>query len=140
LKSLKLKTHFVILLCLSFIGCKTDEFGKGGKAQIYGYVEFTGNFKGTYLNNVRIYSNTNVYMKYGATSYAGSDVTQYDTLVTADVNGNYDFGTMYEGDYYLLAVGNYLDAQNNSYPMTGGLEVKITSKKQKCNYNIGVGQ
>ncbi len=77
-------------------------------------------------------------MKYGATSYAGSDVTQYDTLVSVDSNGNYDFGTMYEGDYYLLAAGNYIDSQNSSVPVTGGIKVKITSRKQKCNFNIDV--
>jgi len=136
----RIKIYFVVLLCVSLLGCKTDKFAKGGKAQIYGYVEFTGTIKGINVSNARIYTNTNVYMKYGATSYAGSDVTQYDTLVTTDTQGNYDFGTMYEGNYYLLAVGNYVDSKNNSYPMTGGLEVKVTSRKQKCNFNISVAQ
>ncbi len=134
------KIYFIVLLCVSLIGCKTDKFAKGGKAQIYGYIELNGMIKGTYVSNVRISNSTNVYMKYGATSYAGSDVTQYDTLVSTDANGNYDFGTMYEGNYYLLAVGTYIDSQNQSVQVTGGREVKVTSRKQKCNFNISVGQ
>jgi len=137
---IRYKFFFITLICISFIGCRTDKFAKGGKAQIYGYVQFTGTIGGTYVSNARISSNASVYMKYGATSYAGNDVTQYDTLVSVDSNGYYDFGTMYEGDYYLLAVGNYIDSHNNSYPMIGGHEVKVTSRKQKCNFNINVAQ
>jgi hypothetical protein len=137
---LKLKVYFIFLLSLSFLGCRKDKSGKGGLAMISGYVEFSGNFRGVYVSNAKIYSNATVYLKYGATSFPGADITQYDTSGAVDAHGNYGFGSMFEGNYYLYAVGNYIDPQNYSYPVTGGIQVNINNRKANLNYDIAVTQ
>ncbi|HEX7413269.1 MAG TPA: hypothetical protein VF411_04420 [Bacteroidia bacterium] len=117
------------LLCLVFMGCRKNTAGSGGKASISGYVEYQGN---------RVYRNTVVFIKYGASSFPGTDVSQYDSQQNVDAQGNYNFATMFIGSYYLYARGNYIDANGFILNLTGGIQVNITDKKQNLNYDIAV--
>lgn len=120
------------LLCVVFMGCRKNTAGSGGKASIAGYVEYQGN---------RVYRNTVVFIKYGSTSFPGTDVSQYDSQQNVDAQGNFNFATMFMGDYYLYARGSYIDPNTGFIlNLTGGIQVSITNKKQNVNNNIAVHQ
>ncbi|HXD92311.1 MAG TPA: hypothetical protein VNX01_03820, partial [Bacteroidia bacterium] len=85
---------FVFLLCVILFGCRKNESASGGKAAINGFVEFTGIINGIYVSNVRISRGTVVYIKYDATSFPGTDISQYDSQQNVDAKGNFNFQLM----------------------------------------------
>lgn len=121
-----------------FFGCRKNESASGGKAQINGFVELTGTINGIYVSNARISRNTVVYIKYGATSFPGTDISQYDNQQNVDSKGNFNFGLMFEGSYYLYATGDYIDGYGYTYSVSGGTQVNITTRKANLNYDIAV--
>ncbi len=120
----KYKVLTVLFVCLIFLSCKKN--GMGGKAQVSGYVIYNG---------VKI-SNTVIYIKYGATSSAGTDPTQYDSQHTTDALGNFTFASLYPGDYFLYAIGEYNDPHYGFQKVTGSVQVNIPHTKSSVNYNI----
>jgi hypothetical protein len=135
---IKYKIYFVSLLCLVFLGCRKNESASGGKAQINGYVELTGTVNGVYLYNKRISAGTTVFIKYGATSFPGTDISQYDSQQNVGANGTFDFSLMFEGNYYLYVTGYYVDGYGYTYPVSGGIQVNINTRKANLNYDIAV--
>ena len=134
----KYKIYFVFLSCLILLGCRKNASGSGGKAQITGYVELTGVVDGINVNGARINRNTVVFIKYGATSFPGTDISQYDSQQNVDSKGNFDFGLMFEGSYYLYATGDYFDVNGFYYSVSGGTQVNINTRKANLNYDIAV--
>jgi hypothetical protein len=134
----RIKVNFIVLICFSFLGCRKNESGSGGKAKISGYVEFTGKIGSINVTNARVYRSTVVYIKYGATSFPGIDELLYDGQQNVDTLGNFSFGSMFEGNYYLYARGFYTDSNDSTYLVTGGIQVNITNRKANLNYDIAV--
>jgi hypothetical protein len=134
------KYKFLILASclLLLLGCRTNTQGSGGKAQIAGFVEFTGIVDGVYVTNARITTATTVFIKYGATSFPGVDISQYDSQQNVDSKGNFVFSTMFEGSYYLYATGIYVESNGFQHKVAGGVQVNITSRKANLNYDIAV--
>ena len=126
----KYKLYSVFFLFLIFIGCKKE--GTGGKAQITGFVVY---------NNARI-ANAVIYIKYGASTSPGSNPALYDSQQTADSQGNFTFGSMVTGNYYLYAIGHYTNPNNFSGPInvSGGTPVNVPHTKSTVNYDIAVNQ
>ena len=123
----KYKIYSILFLILIFTGCRKNE--TGGKAQVTGFVIYNG---------VRVPSTT-VYIKYGATQFAGSDPTTYDSQQTTDAQGNFTFSTLFEGNYYLYALGYYVDPSTGYQThVVGGTEVVIPHQKSSVNYDIAV--
>ena len=135
---LKYKVCLILPFCFVFSGCRKNASGSGGKAQITGYVELTGVVDGINVNQARISNNTVVYIKYGATSFPGTDVSQYDSQHNVDYKGNFDFGLMFEGNYYLYVTGDYFAPNSYYYAVAGGTQVNINTRKANLNYDIAV--
>lgn len=134
----KCKICFVFLSCVILLGCRKNESASGGKASINGFVELTGIVNGVYVNSARINRNTVVYIKYDATSFPGTDPSQYDNQQTVDSKGNFNFQLMFKGSYYLYATGDYFDASGYYYQVAGGTQVNINTRKATLNYDIAV--
>ncbi|HTA62540.1 MAG TPA: carboxypeptidase-like regulatory domain-containing protein [Bacteroidia bacterium] len=124
----KYKIYSVFFLFLIFISCKKE--GTGGKAQISGFVIYNG---------TKIPGAT-VYIKYGATTSPGDNPANYDSQQTADSQGNFVFGSLVTGNYYLFAIGHYTNQNSISGPInvTGGTAAKIPHTKSTVNYDIAV--
>jgi hypothetical protein len=91
--------------------------GTGGKSSV------TGNVK----HHSMIIPNAVVYIKYGATNFPGTNISNYDASTTADASAHYEFKDLRKGDYYLYAVG--YDAVGG-YIVTGGTGVKLKYNKE----------
>jgi hypothetical protein len=115
----------VFFLFLIFIGCKKE--GTGGKAQISGFVIYNGN---------RI-PGAVVYIKYGATKSPGNNPTFYDSQQTADSQGNFVFGSLNPGNYYLYATGEY-STSIGFKTVSGTSAAFIPHTKSSVNYDIAV--
>lgn len=112
-----MKKLFVLsILIISFVSCKKNELG--GKSSI----------KGKVVHHNKAIANAVVYIKFNSKESAGSDVSKYDTKVTADINGNYEIPSLYKGDYYLYAVGEDF-AVPAPYIVVGGIPVALRSKE-----------
>jgi len=113
-----------LLTILSFSSCKKNELG--GKSSI----------KGKVSHHEKAIAYATVYIKFDSKESAGTDVSKYDTKVQADANGNYEFPSLYKGNYYLYAVGEDL-AVPPPYIVFGGVPVKLT-KKESISIDIPV--
>jgi hypothetical protein len=113
-----MKKLLFLLICISMIviACKKNELG--GKSSI----------KGKVVHHSKAIANAIVYIKFDSKESAGTDVTKYDTKVTADVNGNYEIPSLYKGDYYLYAVGEDF-AIPPPYTVNGGIPVVMRTKE-----------
>jgi len=93
----KIKTTALILfigiVASSIYSCKKE--GPGGKSTIMGVVKHHSDF----------IPNATVYIKYGAIDFPGESTSNYDSQVTADAQGNYQFTDLVKGDYYLYGYG-----------------------------------
>ena len=121
----KYKVYAVFLLCLIFIGCKKE--GAGGKAQIAGIAYYNGT----------IVPGAIIYIKYGTTTSPGPDPTSYDSQITADASGNFTFGSLEPGNYYLFAIGHY-STSLGYINISGGNAANIPHKKSSVNYDIAL--
>lgn len=121
------KIVFVLILSIVFFGCKKE--GTGGKAQVSGFVVYNG---------ARI-SGAVVYIKYGATTFPGENPTDYDSQQTADSQGNFVFGSLTTGNYYLYATGHYT-TNLGFINVKGSTAVNIPHTKSSVNYDIAATQ
>jgi hypothetical protein len=120
---MKARKHILVLCLLSisllFTSCHKE--GAGGKASITGSVK----------HHSVVIPNAVVYIKYGATEFPGTTLSDYDDQVTADANGHYEFSSLYKGNYYLYGVG-----YDPSYGLvTGGISVDLNKNR---SYSVDV--
>ena len=116
--------YLSVLFCtitLLFTNC--TKAGLGGKSEIKGYA---------YYNNKTI-KPTTFYIKYGATTSPGSDLSKYDASSASDSDGKFDFKGLQKGDYFIYANG-----VDNYIIVTGGVYVKVASSEFKDNVQINV--
>ena len=118
-KNLILNVFVATLLLISFTNCKKN--GVGGKAEIKGFAFYKG----------KTQKPTTFYIKYGATSSPGSDVTKYDSSNNSDTDGKFDFKNLYRGDYFIYAV-----SVESGQTVTGGVHVFIGKSDIKDNVEI----
>lgn len=115
---------FTIIFALAIISsCKKN--GTGGKATIKGYVK----------HHEQLIPLAKVYIKYGATEFPSSNVSNYDASVDADANAYYEVKNLRTGDYYLYGVGY---DSTISAPVFGGTNVKIKYSERKDEIEINV--
>jgi len=113
-----------LLTILSFSSCKKNE--TGGKSSV----------KGKVAHHEKAIAYAMVYIKFDSKESAGTDVTKYDSKVQADINGNYEFPSLYKGNYYLYAAGQDL-AIAAPYEVFGGVPVKL-GRKESISIDIPV--
>ncbi|HEY4800112.1 MAG TPA: hypothetical protein VII99_13615 [Bacteroidia bacterium] len=99
--------------------------GPGGSATI----------KGAVKHQSKLIPKAMVYIKYGATSSPGTDVTYYDASTSADAQANYQFSNLKRGNYYLFAVG--FDS-TTVQTVTGGAHVIINTKTETDQQDLAV--
>jgi hypothetical protein len=105
----------IIVLTLTFASaCKKE--GTGGKSSVSGHVK----------HHTKLIPYSIVYIKYGATEFPGTDVSQYDASITSDANAFYEFKELQKGDYYLYGKGN---DPVHAEPVTGGIGIKLERNK-----------
>ena len=110
---------FLTATIISTLGsCKKE--GVGGKSSVSGNVK----------HHQELIPNAIVYIKYGATEFPGGDVSVYDDKVTSDMNANFEFKDLQQGDYYLYGVGYDL---TGSYTVVGGIGVTLKRNKSSIN-------
>ncbi len=123
-----MKFGIKILMCTAIIlffsnsSCKKE--GPGGKSTISGRVFYNSN----------PVEKIGVYVKYDATAFPGDDISTYDVYSTTDASGNFNFGGLVQGDYYIYAKG--LDVASN-FNVAGGVQVNV-AKKKTATININV--
>ena len=105
-----------ILLTLSILVYSCKKAGLGGKSTI----------EGTAYHHAKPIPFTTVYIKYGATSFPGTDVSNYDNHVTADTNAHFAFTGLQAGNYYLYGVGYDYAIFGQ---VTGGIGVSVKKSK-----------
>ncbi|MEM9022329.1 MAG: hypothetical protein AAGB22_01210 [Bacteroidota bacterium] len=121
----------VVSLPLLMVACGDDDSdevmaGPGGNAVISGNVQH---------HEVNI-PNANVFIKYDATEFPGTDVSVYDdSQVSGSVDGSYQFSGLQVGNYYLFSVG-YDSAVSDQ--VLGGLPVVISEDTQTRSIDIPV--
>lgn len=121
-----MKRISIFLCALALTGIACNQEGVGGKADI----------AGTVLYNNDPVPNAIVYIAYGASSWPGFDPELYDNQITASsTDATFFFPTLYKGDYYIWAKG--IDPASNE-DVSGGVDVKIKSKKESIVKNITV--
>jgi hypothetical protein len=112
---IKLSSLLLLVLLITTSSCKE---GTGGKSSISGNV----------LHHTKIIPNAVVYIKYGATDFPGTDVSDYDASVTSDTNAHFEFKDLRKGDYYLYATGIDVSPAT-SFPVSGGIGIKLRYNK-----------
>lgn len=105
---------FFVLLSGGMSSCHKE--GIGGNASI----------SGTVYHHDEPIPNCVVYIKFNASDFPGDDQTDYNTSVTADASGHFEFTKLYKGEYYLFGKGydNKIMAI-----VKGGIPVKIKRNK-----------
>ena len=124
----KSKILSLLILCVFFVSCKKN--ASGGKATISGVVAYNGN----------PVTPCTVYIKYGATTSPGINPTDYDSQVNVDATGAFTFASLYPGDYYLFAVGNYTVPGQGYEHVNGGTHANIPHTKSTVNYDIATAK
>jgi len=114
---MKKNTLIFLALVIVLIGCKKNQLG--GNSSI----------KGQVAHHEKAIANALVYIKFNSKESAGTDISKYDASVQADAQGNYEFPSLYKGDYYLYAVGQDL-AVPAPYIVSGGVPAKLGYKKK----------
>ncbi len=110
-----------VIMAIAFTACKKE--GLGGKGEIKGQtVSYTD---GKYIKG------STVYIKYGAKSFPGTNIANYDASNTADSDGKYDFKGLRKGDYYLYATG-----MENGMFVSGNMRIVLNDDELKENVNI----
>ena len=117
-------TYVFLFAVLVITACKKNQLG--GNSAI----------KGQVMHHEKAIANAMVYIKFNSKESAGTNVSVYDASVQADAQGNYEFPSLYKGDYYLYAVGQDL-AVPAPYIVSGGVPAKLGYKK-KLTINIPV--
>lgn len=110
------KLFYLIMFSLFVVSCAKE--GTGGKASV----------NGTVKHHSKIIPNAEVYIKYGATEFPGSNTADYDASVTTSSDAKYEFKELKKGDYYLFAKG--FDA-GITKEVQGGVPVELKRTENK---------
>ena|ERR1041384_2657483 len=121
-----LKYITLIILALSFFGCKKNQLG--GKS----------NIKGKVLHHDQAIPFAMIYIKYNATEFPGEDVSVYNTSMQADHNGNFLIEHIFHGDYYFYAVGTDETLPVGANTVKGGTHLKVKMLKEVTGFEIPV--
>ena len=116
--SLKYTTIFCVAVMVVFTLSSCKKEGTGGKSSVSGNVK----------HHQKIIPNAEVYIKYGATEFPGTDLSKYDAHTTADTNSHYEFKDLQRGDYYLYGVGTD-GIGASSFIVAGGISIKLKYNK-----------
>jgi hypothetical protein len=108
-----------------FLLLSCHKAGEGGKASITATVKYEGQ-KVPFAQ---------VYIKYDAVDFPGTDMGVYDDTHLANSDGTALFDTLYKGDYYLYAIGYDSTANENVF---GGVYVEISKRKEERLVDIPV--
>lgn len=105
--------------CFAFVlltasGCHKE--GIGGNASV----------SGTVLHHDDPIPNCVVYIKFNTTDFPGDNPSDYDSKISADATGKYNFSKLYKGDYYLYAVG--MDSKIQEI-VKGGISINLKRNK-----------
>ena len=118
MKTLKITSAFIIILMLSFTSCKKDP-GFGGDANVKGVVTING------------------VATPGAIVYISFDTKtasdKHDGTTVTDAGGNYTFGGITRGDYFVTAT--YTSPTGIMFK-SGGAHVEIGKKKGDVTVNL----
>lgn len=123
------KRIIALLLILGFItftGCKKNDLG--GKSGVSGNV----------LHHGKPIANAVIYIKFNAKDFPGTDLTVYDTKISANMNGYFEIFNLYKGDYYFYAVGED-PAISAPFIVVGGAAISLKSRERKDS-DIAVGE
>jgi hypothetical protein len=112
---------FTLVLFMGLTSCKKE--GLGGKGEIKGYASYEN----------KTFKPAMFYIKYGADSSPGTDVSRYDASSASDSDGKFHFKELNKGDYYIYAVG-----PDEDRTLTGGVHVELGKDEQKENVQINV--
>ena len=116
---------FVCLLTSVFFIPSCTKPGTGGKGSIKGIVKHVD----------KPIPGSVVYIKYGAKTSPGTDVTFYDESVNVDASANYVFPDLKRGNYFLFAVG--FDSAITK-TVSGGIPVVIKNKTETVQIDVPV--
>jgi hypothetical protein len=121
------KIQYVILIicALNFVSCKKNQLG--GKS----------NIKGKVMHHDKAIPFAKVYIKFNATEFPGTDVSLYNTSISADLNGNFLIEKIYHGNYYFYAVG-IDDAIALPNTVKGGTSLKVKMLKEVTGFVVPV--
>ena len=111
----------IIFILTGLISCEKE--GVGGKGEIKGSAVFEN-----YTLKPAIF-----YIKYGADSSPGTDISQYDASSASDQDGNFHFKDLNKGHYYIYATGT-----DNNETVVGGIHVELEKNEHKENVQIYV--
>jgi hypothetical protein len=111
-------------MLLFFNACKKE--GVGGKSSVKGYAQHHG----------APIPNCKIYIKYGATDFPGTNLSDYDATVTANTRAYYEFPDLRKGNYYLYGVG-YDSAF--AQIVVGGIGIKLRNK-ENLEKNIAISE
>ncbi len=112
MKKILALTFFVSVL---ITGCKKNQ--AGGNSEI----------QGTVVHHSSPVANANIYIKFNATEFPGTDLTVYDTQLKAGSDGTFSF-KCYKGNYFLYGVGTEVIA-GKLVQVDGGAPVTIRAKE-----------
>ena len=111
---------FCVVTILATTSCHKE--GTGGKSSVSGNVK----------HHTKLIPNAIVYIKYGATEFPGTDVSNYDASITSDTNAHYEFKDLRKGDYYLYGVG-WDPSGGAGFSVTGGVGIKLKYNNASTN-------
>src|SRR5665647_2809603 len=115
MKTIKfLSLGIVLFAAVILSSCKKDDVV--GKGEIKGYAISSG----------KTLKPATFYLKYGAVSSPGSDVSKYDKNLLADTDGKFDFKGLSSGDYFIFATGT-----DNGVIVSGGIHVVLANDEIK---------
>ena len=107
-----------VIAAFVLISCNKVEAGKGGNGLIDGVAVH---------HNLRI-GEAQIYIKYGAEEFPGTDLSEYDDNVTANANGEFAFPDLNEGNYFIYGAG-FDPVLNDS--VFGGIPVELREDESK---------
>lgn len=110
-----------LVLFLGLTSCEKE--GLGGKGEIKGYASYED----------KTFKPAMFYIKYGADSSPGIDVSRYDASSASDSDGKFHFKELNKGDYYIYAVG-----PDEGQTLMGGVHVELGKDERKENVQINL--
>ncbi|RDV15473.1 hypothetical protein DXT99_08230 [Pontibacter diazotrophicus] len=112
---------FALVLFVGLTSCTKE--GLGGKGEIKGHAYYES----------KSFKPAMFYIKYGADSSPGSDISRYDASSASDSDGKFHFKELNKGDYYIYAVG-----PDEGQTVAGGVHVELDKDEHKDNVQINV--
>jgi hypothetical protein len=123
MKIIKLLSTGVLLFSIILLGsCKKDG-GINGSGEVKGYAVLNG----------KTLKPTTFYIKYGATTSPGTNISKYDSNSLSDSDGKFNFKGLQGGDYFIYAIGT-----DNGVSVSGGTHVVLSNGEVKENVAIQV--